>query len=119
MSYKLSVQATLVAVGLTLAGSATSGGRGHTTPMTPVILSATTDLTENQMIIGGDHFGSTAPEVTLARRVLKVKSFSETQVVVDLPKDIGPATYSLTVTTNGPHRLTSRPFSAALFAVGN
>ena len=117
MSWKLSVRVILVVVGLALPGFATSGGRGWPTPPTPEILSTTVDLRESLMVIGGRHFGSTTPAVTLGHRLLKVNSFSDNEVVVGLPGDIAPGTYSLTVTTNGPYRLMSRPFSAGLFTV--
>lgn len=111
------VKTALIIIGLTSAGYAAGGGRGGPRPMPPVILSASVDLKENLLVISGRHFGSTAPMVTLARRVLKVNSFSENEVVVDLPTGIEPATYSLTLTTNGPQRLSSGTFSAAIYAL--
>lgn len=94
-----------------------AAGLGSPRPNPPVILSVLVDSAEHAMVISGRHFGKTAPTVSLADRILKVQSFSERKLIVDLPPGIGPATYSVTVTTNGPQRLASAPFSAAIFAL--
>ncbi|MGQ0591289.1 MAG: hypothetical protein ACT4QB_01215 [Gammaproteobacteria bacterium] len=111
------VKAALIIIGLSSAGYAAGGGRWGPRPVPPVVLSAMVDFKENLMVISGHHFGTTPPTVTLAHQALKVKSCSKDRVVVDLPVGVEPATYRLTVTTNGPHRLTSSTFSAAIFAL--
>lgn len=115
---KSTVRSILVIMGL---GASVCVGAGPGSPRTtppPVILSTMVDFKENLMVIAGHNFGSAQPTVTLAHKVLAVKSFAENQIVVGLPSGIQPASYSLTVTTNGPYRLTSGTFSAALPAVG-
>lgn len=112
-------KAALIIIGLTSAVYAAGGGRGGPRPVPPVIVSVSVDLKENLLVIAGHHFGRTAPTVTLANRVLKVNSSSESTLVAELPTGLAPATYSLTVTTNGPHRLSSGLFSAAIFALAD
>ncbi len=103
---KLSIKAILVTVGFVHAASA-----GSASPRTPppVIVSTTVDFKENGMVITGHNFGRTPPIVRLGNQILTVKSFAPSQAVVGLPPGIRPATYRLTVTTDGPYRLTSRP----------
>ncbi|MGH8658877.1 MAG: IPT/TIG domain-containing protein [Gammaproteobacteria bacterium] len=71
------------------------------------------------MVITGHNFGRTPPIVRLGNQVLSVKSYAPNQAVVGLPPRIRPATYRLTVTTDGPHKLTSEAFSAVVLAVAD
>jgi len=91
-------------------------GPGSPRTVPPVILSAMADSSEHTMVILGHNFGTELPTVRLGDRVMNVESFSPNQVIVTLPPEIQPATYSLTVTANRPYPLTSSVFSAALFA---
>ncbi len=110
---KLAIKPILVLVGLLPFGYAASIG-----PITPppVIMSTMVDFKKNVMVITGDNFGSAPPIVRLAKHVLQVKSHAANQVVVSLPPGIPPATYRLTVAAQGPYKLTSDIFDAALFA---
>ncbi len=113
---KLAIKPILVLVGLLPFDYAASIG-----PITlpPVIVSTTVDSKENGIVITGHNFGSRPPIVRLGNQVLSVKSYAPNQAVVGLPPGIRPATYRLTVTTDGPHRLTSDAFSAVVFAASD
>ncbi len=116
---KATINAVFVTLGIGAFLPAASAGPANPRPPRPMILSATVDIETNEMIIYGRHFGTGQPTVRLAGRVLWVKSASDKRITADLPPGIAPATYSLSVTTNGPQRLTADPFSAALFAVAH
>lgn len=113
------IRAMGIVVGLGVCVHAASAGAARPRPLPPVILSTAVDSAQQAMVISGRNFGSAQPTVRLAHRVLWVRSASENRVVVVLPTGIEPATYSLTVTTNGSHRLTTEPFSTAVFAVAD
>jgi hypothetical protein len=113
---KLAIKPILVLVGLLPFGYAAS--IGPTTPP-PVIVSTMVDFKENVMVITGHNFGSALPIVRLANQVLRVKSYTANQVVVSLPPGIPPTTYRLTVAADGPYKLTSDVFNAALFAAAD
>ena len=63
----------------------------------PVILSGVVHSSQHLIIISGWNFGSTRPTVKLGGQSLTLKSFSPGQIVADLPADIYPATYLLTI----------------------
>jgi IPT/TIG domain len=124
MSKERKMIQTMIKVLLVLAGflpidyaAALAAGRPSTQP--PVILSAAFDAGQNGMVISGHHFGPAAPVVRLGDQVLPVTSHTENQAVVTLPPAIPSATYRLTVTTDGPRKLTSAPFSATVFSVAD
>ncbi|MCI0667450.1 MAG: IPT/TIG domain-containing protein [Methylococcaceae bacterium] len=97
--------------------AALAAGKPATQP--PVIVSTAFDADQNGMVISGHHFGSAVPIVRLGNQVLQVKSHTDNQAVVTLPPAIPSATYRLTVTTDGPRKLTSAPFSATVFSVAD
>lgn len=82
----------------------------------PVIASATVDGDKNTMVVSGHHFDGGSPVVSLGGRVLRVQSYSDREVVVEIPAGLAPGSYRLTVTSSGPSKQSSEPFSAALFA---
>jgi len=82
----------------------------------PVIASATVDADKHIMVVSGQHFGGGSPVVALGDRVLRVQSHSDNEVVVEIPADLAPGSYRLTVTIAGPDKRSTEPFSAALFA---
>jgi hypothetical protein len=82
----------------------------------PVIASATVDAEKNVMVVSGRHFGEGSTVVALGDRVLKIKSQSDHEVVVEIPAGLAPGSYRLTITSSGPSKQSSEPFSAALFA---
>lgn len=106
--------AILVLIGLGLLTYAAYAGSGSPRSLPPVIQSTTADFNNNVMVITGRNFGSAPPIVRLANHVLKVESFSANEVVVNLPRGIRPATYSLTVTASGSHKVSSDIFITAL-----
>ncbi len=84
--------------------------------MAPVVESTTINRNENVVIIRGRNFGSGRPDVRLAQYVLKVKIFSEGEIIASLPPSIRPATYNLTITAHGPDTRSSEGFTMTLFA---
>ncbi|MCI0668471.1 MAG: IPT/TIG domain-containing protein [Methylococcaceae bacterium] len=109
----------VVLAALVPVGNAAAVRTGRPMVQPPVIVSTAVDIHENGMVITGHHFGPSAPTVRLGDQILSVKSHTENQAVVGLPPEIEPATYRLTVTTEGPRRLTSDPFSATVTSVAN
>ena len=79
----------------------------------PVIASTTVDADKNIMVVSGQHFGGGSPVVAVGNRVLRVKSHSDHEVVVEIPAGLASGSYRLTVTTTGPDKQSSEPFSAA------
>jgi IPT/TIG domain len=112
-------KALLVLMGSLPIGNAAALGIDRPTISPPVIVSAAVDDRANGMIITGYNFGPAAPIVRLGNQVLSVKHSTENQAVVTLPPEIPTATYRLTVTTDGPRKLTSAPFSATVFSVAD
>ena len=82
----------------------------------PVIASTTVEDDKNTMVVSGRHFGEGSAVVVLGHRVLRVKSHSDSALVVELPKDVSPGSYRLMITVTKPSKLSSEPFSAAVFA---
>jgi hypothetical protein len=82
----------------------------------PVIASTTVDADKNIMVVSGRHFGKGSPVVAVGNRVPRVKSHSDDEVVVGIPAGLAPGSYRLIVTTTGPDKQSSEPFSAGLFA---
>ncbi|MGH8575791.1 MAG: IPT/TIG domain-containing protein [Gammaproteobacteria bacterium] len=82
----------------------------------PVIASTTVDADKNIMVVSGEHFGRGSPVVAVGDRVLRVQSHSDNEVVVEIPAGLAPGSYRLIVTTAGPDKQSSEPFSSALFA---
>jgi len=114
--YKSNIHTAMVAIALATSGHADAAGPGTPRVATPVILSTSVDFDDKVIVITGKEFGKTEPKVRLANHVLTVRSFTDGQVVANLPTDIPPATYRLTVSTGGPNQATSNPFNTALFA---
>jgi IPT/TIG domain len=82
----------------------------------PMIASATVDADQRTLVVSGWHFGKRSAVVALGNHVLKVKSHSNSKLVVELPTDISPGSYRLTITVTEPSKLSSEPFSATVFA---
>lgn len=116
MTHKLTTKTILFGAALIACGPAGAGGVRNlsTLPPTPVIVKVMVDANENALIITGHNFGTTRPMVQLAERSLETKRSSENEIVAHLPVGIQPATYSLTVTSNGFKRATSDIFNAAI-----
>lgn len=113
------IKIVLFIVGFAIGGVAVAGGRGLPGIPPPVIVKVALDATENVLVITGRNFGETPPTVSLADAALVVKRFSENEVVAMLPRGLTPATYGITVTTNGVrHRAVSNQFSATLPGAG-
>ncbi len=88
--YKQMIPTLLVTLGLaswTDAGFAASIQRATR----PVIASTTVDADKSLMVVSGHHFGEGSAVVALGNRVLKVKSHSDHEVVVELPRVSFPA----------------------------
>ncbi len=85
-------------------------------PAQPVIASATVDADGRTMVVSGRHFGEGSVVVALGDRVLRIKSHSAHEVMVEIPAGLAPGSYRLTVTSSGPSKQSSEPFSAAVFA---
>jgi hypothetical protein len=81
----------------------------------PMIASATVDADRRTMVVSGWLFGKRSAVVDLGNRVLKVKSHSNSKLVVELPTDISPGSYRLMITVTEPSKLSSEPFSATVF----
>lgn len=114
MNSKLTSKTILLAAGLTVCGYAAAGGAFPRVTQ-PIIAKVAMSHEGNALVITGWHFGNASPPtVHLAGQVLKIKRFSESEVVAALPTDFGQATYSLTVTSNGHKRATSDAFNASL-----
>jgi IPT/TIG domain len=82
----------------------------------PMIASATVDADRRTLVVSGWHFGERSVIVALGHRVLKVKSHSDNELVVELPTDVSPGSYRLMITVTEPSKLSSEPFSATVFA---
>lgn len=82
----------------------------------PVIASTTVVPDKTVMVVSGEHFGGASPVVALGDRVLRVQSHSDTEVVVEIPAGLASGSYRLIITTTGPDKQSSEPFSSALFA---
>lgn len=116
----LTTKTLLLFAGLTsFVSIANAAGPGSPRAVPPEIFSVTANFSEHTVVISGNYFGAVRPTVRLGDRVMNVESFSPNQVIVTLPPDVQPATYSLTVTASRPHRLTSNLFSAALFSTAD
>jgi collagen triple helix repeat protein/IPT/TIG domain-containing protein len=66
----------------------------------PELSTAAVNTATNQITIGGSHFGSLKPSVTLDGLTLVVSSYSDTAVVAFLPNGVEPGTYRLALTNN-------------------
>ena len=106
----------LLIIGLVASGHAVAaGGRGNPGPISPYIAKISVDTKDKALIITGRNFGATVPTVIMSGQVLEVKRFSENEVVASLPQPLAPATYGITVTSNGVrNRATSNLFTATL-----
>jgi hypothetical protein len=80
------------------------------------------DADRRTMVVSGWHFGEGSAVVALGDRVLRIKSHSDSELVAELPTDISPGSYRLTITVTEPStatkpsKLSSEPFSATVFA---
>jgi hypothetical protein len=79
-----------------------AGAIGPLTP-TPMILSAEVDTVQYHLIISGTNFGSTPPLIKLGGQTLAVSGSSPNRLVVDLPADLRPASYLLTISNKRDH----------------
>jgi Collagen triple helix repeat (20 copies) len=82
----------------------------------PAIVSADANFQTNQITIIGSHFGNSQPYVTLDGQAATVVTHTPTNVVVDLPSDITPGAYLLTL-QNQSDNLTGS-FDVTLGTVG-
>lgn len=76
---------------------ATETAVGETALLTPKILSVIVDSQGNFLVLNGRDFGVETPAIRLGEQMLQVKSSSANRVVADLPSNLRPATYRLTV----------------------
>jgi hypothetical protein len=113
---RFAINASIAALVFVTSFRAVAAGPGTPRVPTPVILSTSVDFDDRVIVITGKEFGKTEPKVRLANHVLTVRSFTDARVVANLPADIPPATYRLTVSTGGANQTTSNPFNTALFA---
>jgi len=90
----------VLATGLTGLGQAVASGRGTISGQPPVIVRTAVDTKQNLLIISGRNFGTTIPTVKLADQKLKVKHFTEQEVVANLPVGLPAANYGVTITIN-------------------
>ncbi|MGH8476505.1 MAG: hypothetical protein ACRER2_12155 [Methylococcales bacterium] len=117
--YNKGFKTLLVAVAFVPVGNVLAFGTPRPAVRPPVIVSTEMNVQDNGMVISGHHFGTAASIVRLGDQVLSIKSHSENQTVIDLPPEIRPATYRLTLTTDGPRKLTSDPFNATITSLAN
>ena len=116
---KISIKTALLITGLAAQGIAMAGGGALPAPLQPMIAKTAVNAQEKGLIISDRNFGAMQPSVKLAEQALEVKRFSENEVVAHLPRDLRPATYAVTVTSNGRDRASSHPFSATVKADGS
>ncbi len=117
--YPWPLKTALLVTALTLSSYAAAGGGGTTAIASPTIVKVAVDAKENALVITGQNFGGTPPNVHLAGQVLEAKRVSANEIVARLPSDIQAATYGLTVTTSGRNQVTSNHFNVALPGVVN
>ena len=115
---KITVKTVLLITGLAAQGIAMAGGGALPAPLQPMIVKTAVNAQEKELIISGRNFGATQPSVKLAEQALEVKRFSDNEGVAHLPRDLMPATYAVTVTSNGRNRASANPFSATVKADG-
>lgn len=113
MTHESTIKILLLATALIACGPAAAGGP-YPSVVPPVITKVMVDAKENVLIITGRGFGVTPPTVRLAEDVLEIKRSSEKEIVAGLPASTQPATYRLTVTSNGHKRVMSDIFNAAI-----
>src|SRR5271156_6009799 len=71
----------------------------------PVIVDATVNLAKSYISLAGSNFSPTgvAPTVTVGGTSRTVYSFTDSQLVVEVPSTLAAATYLATVTNSVPH----------------
>lgn len=114
--YRQILPALLVIFGLTSWANAGLAASIQYAARPPMIASATVDADRRTMVVSGWHFGGESPVVALGDRLLRVQSHSDNEVAVEIPADLAPGSYRLTVTITGSSKQRSEPFSAAVFA---
>jgi IPT/TIG domain len=82
----------------------------------PAIVSADANFQTNQITIIGSHFGNAQPYITLDGQAITVVTHTPTNVVVDLPSDITPGAYLLTLKNESDNMAGS--FDVTLGTVG-
>jgi len=109
--------ACLAACVLTVPASLTAQSSPAST-VRPYITSASADFSMNPvpLTIGGAAFGSSKPVVTVDAQPAEVISYTDTQIVVNLPAGLSQGSYLLIVTNTTA--LTSGTFDATLGAAG-
>ena len=72
---------------------------------TPVIEDATVNLTKSYIALAGLNFSPTgvAPTVTVGGTTYTVYSFTNTEIIVEVPSTLAAATYLVNVTNSVPH----------------
>jgi hypothetical protein len=72
---------------------------------TPVIENATVNLAKSYISLAGSNFSPTgvAPTVTVGGTSRTVYSFTDSQIIVEVPSTLATATYLATVTNSVPH----------------
>lgn len=81
----------------------------------PVVFSATADTNANTLTLSGINFGA-GPTVTLGgSQQLPVQSFDSSQIIANLPANLAPGSYLLTVKFSNP---TFTVFEVTIGAVG-
>lgn len=80
-----------------LAWAPHAGARGPGSPAAPVIESVEIDSAQQRLTMNGNFFGVKKPQLTLGKHRLEVSESSMTQVVANLPPNLLPATYRLSI----------------------
>lgn len=111
---KVTIKTVLLLAGLTAFGATSAGGRGNPAPAAPLIIKTVVDEKENVLVISGRNFGVASPTVRLAEHVLRIREFSQSEIVAHLPADLTSGTYGVSITTAGSNQISSNLFSAML-----
>ncbi len=80
-----------------LAWAPHAGAKGRVSPPAPMIESVEIDSAQHRLTINGNFFGAKKPQLTLGKHRLEVSESTMTQVVAELPPNLQPATYRLSI----------------------
>ncbi len=113
---KAALSLVLVLACFALVTSSVSLAQGAPAAQRPTIVSADANFQTNQITIAGSHFGTPKPYVALDGHAVTVVTHTPTTVVVDMPSNLAPGAYLLTL-KNMSDGLTG-PFDISLGVVG-